>query len=198
MTYKIFLLRHAKSSWDNQNLTDFERPLNQRGVNNATALGEYLKSINFKVDQILSSPSERTLQTLQILSAVAKIKNEIITVNSMYHSTLENLLTIIRQMCLENRSLLLVGHNPSMHEVYEYLTSDSITNFPTCGFAEVSFTEDLSKSLEGVAKCDLFVKYHPPSILKEVLICSVCLRRTKDEEISGQGLLRLIFHDKAE
>ena len=47
-------------------------------------------------------------------------------------------------------------------------------------------------------KCDLFVKYHPPSILKEVLICSVCLRRTKDEEISGQGLLRLIFHDKAE
>ena len=153
--YKIFLLRHAKSSWDNQNLTDFERPLNQRGVNNATALGEYLKSINFKVDQILSSPSERTLQTLQILSAVAKIKNEIITVNSMYHSTLENLLTIIRQMCLENRSLLLVGHNPSMHEVYEYLTSDS--NFPTCGFAEVSFTVDLSKSLEGVAKCDLFV-----------------------------------------
>ena len=157
MTYKIFLLRHAKSSWENQNLTDFERPLNQRGVNNATALGEYLKSINFKVDQILSSPSERTLQTLQILSAVAKIKNEIITVNSMYHSTLENLLTIIRQMCLENRSLLLVGHNPSMHEVYEYLTSDSITNFPTCGFAEVSFTEDFSKSLEGVAKCDLFV-----------------------------------------
>ena len=78
MTYKIFLLRHAKSSWDNQNLTDFERPLNQRGVNNATALGEYLKSINFKVDQILSSPSERTLQTLQILSAVAEIKNEII------------------------------------------------------------------------------------------------------------------------
>ena len=60
MTYKIFLLRHAKSSWDNQNLTDFERPLNQRGVNNATALGEYLKSINFKVDQILSSQvSER-------------------------------------------------------------------------------------------------------------------------------------------
>ena len=119
MTYKIFLLRHAKSSWDNQNLTDFERPLNQRGVNNATALGEYLKSINFKVDQILSSPSERTLQTLQILSAVAKIKNEIITVNSIYHSTLENLLTIIRQMCLENRSLLLVGHNPSMHDLVE-------------------------------------------------------------------------------
>ena len=75
----------------------------------------------------------------------------------MYHSTLENLLTIIRQMCLENRSLLLVGHNPSMHEVYEYLTSDSITNFPTCGFAEISFKEDLSKSLKGVAKCNLFV-----------------------------------------
>ena len=142
MTYKIFLLRHAKSSWDNQNLTDFERPLNQRGVNNATALGEYLKSINFKVDQILSSPSERTLQTLQILSAVAKIKNEIITVNSMYHSTLENLLTIIRQMCLENRSLLLVGHNPSMHEITEYLGNKFIRKYPTCCLT--GFTTDKS------------------------------------------------------
>ena len=66
-------------------------------------------------------------------------------------------INMIRSQDNDLNTILVVGHNPSMHEVYEYLTSDSITNFPTCGFAEVSFTEDLSKSLEGVAKCDLFV-----------------------------------------
>ena len=63
----LFLLRHAKSSWDNAVLADFDRPLSKRGISNAIQLSEYIQKHSISFDLVLSSPSERTQSTLDLV-----------------------------------------------------------------------------------------------------------------------------------
>ena len=65
---EIFILRHAKSSWDNINLSDFERPLAKRGINDANTMCDYLSKNSFSVDKVLCSNATRTKETLDIIS----------------------------------------------------------------------------------------------------------------------------------
>ena len=63
----LFLLRHAKSSWDNAALGDFDRHLSKRGISNAILLSEYIQKHSISFDLVLSSPSERTQSTLDLV-----------------------------------------------------------------------------------------------------------------------------------
>ena len=71
----LALLRHAKSSWDNPALSDFDRPLNSRGQKNAPEAGMALRELGFKPDLILCSPSKRTRETLDL--ALPQLKDQI-------------------------------------------------------------------------------------------------------------------------
>ena len=135
---KLFLLRHAKSSWDNPNLSDFQRPLNNRGIDNASDLSDFLIKKNIYPDRVLVSSSYRTLETLELTGK--HISADFINIkDAIYHASVETLLDLLETQ--ENDgTLLMVGHNPSMHYLTELLTEARIDKFPTCALAEIELT----------------------------------------------------------
>ena len=130
----LLLIRHAKSGWDNANLQDFDRPLSDRGKKDAILMENFLNKIEYKPDLILCSPARRTQQTYDILFGVSKIKSTLY-IDNLYHAGDEELLNIIRSIDEDKKILVIIGHNPSLHNLLEQITNKKFTNFPTSGIA---------------------------------------------------------------
>ena len=134
----LFLLRHAKSSWDNAALVDFDRPLSKRGISNAILLSKYIQKNSISFDLVLSSPSERTQSTLDlVLSSFGPIPATTLK-ESIYHASALSLSELIKEQDEEINNLLIIGHNPGLHILTESLTNESIVKFPTCAFAKIT------------------------------------------------------------
>ena len=146
--HQLLLLRHAKSSWDDAALPDRERPLNKRGRRAAAAMRGALHDLGLAPDVVLVSPARRTQETLAALEPW----DDTPLVESMevlYLATAQQLLAILRDVSETVRSVLLIGHNPGMHELAVMLTgtrppSASVeaarrlaTGFPTAALAEL-------------------------------------------------------------
>jgi phosphohistidine phosphatase len=135
----LFLVRHAKSSWDDTALRDKDRPLNDRGKRDAAKMGERLAKIDVKPDLILSSPARRALTTAQIVAKKLdyKLKN-ILVDNRLYAVGGDDLLDVIRKLGDKSKRVMLFGHNPELTELAHRLSS-KITRMPTCAVAEFTF-----------------------------------------------------------
>ena len=134
----LFLLRHAKSSWDNAALVDFDRPLSKRGISNAILLSKYIQKNSISFDLVLSSPSERTQSTLDlVLSSFDPIPTTTFK-ESIYHASASSLSQLIKEQDDEINNLLIIGHNPGLHILIETLINESIVKFPTCGFVKIT------------------------------------------------------------
>lgn len=142
--HQLLLLRHAKSSWDDTSLPDRERPLNKRGRRSAAAMREALRSLGLAPDVILVSPSRRTRETLAALEPWDETPL-VETIEGLYLATAPQLLDVVRDVGETVRSLMLIGHNPGMHEFGVSLAGKSSTNdaavhladtFPTGALAE--------------------------------------------------------------
>ena len=134
----LFLLRHAKSSWDNAALADFDRPLSNRGISNAILLSEHIQKHNITFDLVLSSPSERTQSTLDlVLSSLDHFPTTTLK-ESIYHASPSSLTQLIKEQDDAINNLLIIGHNPGLHILIEQLTNQSIVKFPTCAFAKIT------------------------------------------------------------
>ena len=134
----LFLLRHAKSSWDNAALADFDRPLSKRGISNAILLSEHIQKHNITFDLVLSSPSERTQLTLDlVLSSLDHFPTTTLK-ESIYHASPFSLTQLIKEQDDAINNLLIIGHNPGLHVLTEMLTNQSILKFPTCAFAKIT------------------------------------------------------------
>ena len=130
----LFLVRHAKSSWDDARLSDFDRPLNERGEKDAPRMGELLKKRGTEPDLIYSSPALRALTTAKIIGGVLGYpENKIQTDRQLYHSDEERLLTFLRNIPDSNNGIMLFGHNPGLTEFANELFKESIGNIPTAG-----------------------------------------------------------------
>ena len=135
----LFLLRHAKSSWDNTALTDFDRPLSKRGISNAILLSQYIQKHCISFDLVLSSPSERTQSTLDLVLSYFDPIPITTLKESIYHASASTLTQLIKQQDDEINNLLIIGHNPGLHVLAESLTNESIVKFPTCAFAKITY-----------------------------------------------------------
>ena len=136
----IHFLRHAKSSWDDFELRDYDRPLSTRGIQDADLMGNYFRSKKIKLDLVISSPSKRTTETLEHFFQFEKPKVQF--EESIYHATLDEILDVIFSVPEDTESIMLVGHNPSMHEITEFLGNKFINKYPTCCLA--AFKTDIS------------------------------------------------------
>ena len=117
----LMLLRHAKSSWDNASLDDFERPLNDRGRKSAATIGKYLADNEVAIDLIISSPSVRTRETIE-RAKLNGLAHEIRFDQRIYEASSARLLEVVSQIDEDRKSVLLVGHNPGMEELLLLLT----------------------------------------------------------------------------
>ena len=135
----LFLVRHAKSSWDDTAIPDKDRPLNDRGKRAAPRMGKRLAKRDVKVDVILSSPASRAIRTAEIIADELDYKHKHIVVDArLYPGTVDDLLNIIHKLGDELDRAMLVGHNPALAELAHRFSSE-ITEMPTCAVAEFSF-----------------------------------------------------------
>ena len=116
------LLRHAKSSWRDAGLPDFDRPLNARGREAAPLMGALMRRQGLLPDHILCSPAERARQTLDLVRAAHGRLGPPDLEERLYHATPVTLLRAIHEQRDGTRHLLLVGHNPGLHQLAVWLT----------------------------------------------------------------------------
>jgi len=113
---QLLLLRHAKSSWDEATLSDHARPLNARGRLAAAVMAEQMRELGLAPDIVLASSARRTLQTLEALQPLEG--SPIIEVmDDLYLAPWQRLMETLRGMPETARSVLLIGHNPGLHEL---------------------------------------------------------------------------------
>ncbi len=113
---QLLLLRHAKSSWDDPKLSDHARPLNARGHHAAEAMARAMRELGLAPDLVLVSSARRTLQTLEALEPWDETPL-IEPMDALYLASAVELLDLLRLAAPVVRSLLLVGHNPGLHEL---------------------------------------------------------------------------------
>lgn len=132
----LFLLRHAKSSWKDTSLRDFERPLNERGERAAPLMGKFMRRQKFQPDLILCSPAERARQTITLVSAAAAFKAELRYDERIYEAPYTRLLSLVSQLDGSVGKVLLVGHNPGLEELVQALTGE-VRRMPTAALAHI-------------------------------------------------------------
>jgi phosphohistidine phosphatase len=141
----LYVIRHAKSSWDSTNLPDFDRPLNDRGKRDAPRMGKRLKEKSIIPDLMLSSPARRALSTCKRIAEVLEFpKEKIKTERALYHADEEDILSVIRAVSDKYNTVFLYGHNPGLTDFVNALSRDesmNVDNVPTCGV--VAFSLDI-------------------------------------------------------
>ena len=131
----LLLCRHAKSDWP-AGVRDLDRPLKDRGIRDATFLGELLASQHFSTDRIVSSPANRAHSTAKIIADAIGYAQKIEIESDVYHEGVGGLISLIRKLPDELESAMIFGHNPTMEDtVQALLNSESEFMLPTCAIA---------------------------------------------------------------
>ena len=130
----ILVMRHAKSSWKDHNIPDHDRPLKNRGEKDAERMGKLLKQKKLIPDLILSSTAQRAKQTAKIVHDVCKCKKEIIYIKELYMAEPSNIMHAIIKNADEEKTVMVVGHNPGMEALVQILTAQ-VETLPTASIA---------------------------------------------------------------
>jgi phosphohistidine phosphatase len=143
MSKKLLIVRHAKSDWGNARITDFNRPINERGKTNAPIMGKRLKEKGILPDAVISSPALRAITTAKLFThelgfSAAKIKQE----KLIYEASCSSLLKIINDFDNAQEMVALFGHNNGITDLAVYLTDAEIFNIPTSGMVMINFPFD--------------------------------------------------------
>ncbi len=126
---QLLLLRHAKSSWDDPKLPDHGRPLNARGRAAANAMGAAIRNLALVPDVVLVSSARRTLQTLEALGPWDETPL-VEPMDALYLADAQQLLRVLNGVAETARSVLLIGHNPGLHELAVLLAGPQATDSP--------------------------------------------------------------------
>jgi phosphohistidine phosphatase len=154
----IHLLRHAKSSWKDAGMSDFERPLNARGREAAPLIGQFILQKKIRPDLILSSPAERARQTALLVIKAAHLDAELRFDERIYEADVARLLEVVSQIDESFGVALLVGHNPGMENLVETLTGET-QSMPTAALARIILdVEKWSKVRERTGRLDWLVR----------------------------------------
>ncbi len=157
---RLILLRHAKSSWVNPDLGDFERPLNKRGQRSAKALGKWLRHSDWHPDHILCSTARRTRETFEGM----RIDSEPELRQELYHASAAQMLDMIRAADAE--TLMVIGHNPGTAQLAHELVSETpahvrFADYPTGSLLVAEFEiEKWSKLAPGSGRALHFLTPH--------------------------------------
>ncbi len=133
----LYLLRHAKSSWADESMRDFERPLANRGREACASIGEFIKEKGIDFDLILVSTAVRTRETIELVKERANFNGEVRFDERIYEATMSQLLEVISQVDDDRESVLLVGHNPGIEDLLALLTGEHV-HVTTATFAKIN------------------------------------------------------------
>jgi phosphohistidine phosphatase len=155
---QLLILRHAKSSWDTAAATDFDRPLNPRGLKDAPRMGRWLRQQGLVPDWVLSSPAERARTTALLVCHELSVSQECLHWEPrIYEATTGDLLAVLSDCPAAAKTVLLVGHNPGLETLLQYLC-DPIhlppdgKLLPTATVARLKMPADWSELQPGAAR----------------------------------------------
>lgn len=137
----VLLMRHAKSSWKDPDLTDHDRPLNKRGKRDAPRMGNLLNIEELVPDAIYSSTAKRAVSTVKKILSTCNFEGEVTYLRSLYHGGPDDFFEILVNLPDEIQIVMLVGHNPDM-EYFLDLTCDVQEHLPTAAIAVITFAID--------------------------------------------------------
>lgn len=162
----LYLIRHAKSSWEDDSLTDHKRPLNSRGLGDVPLMAKNIKKNKIFLDHVLSSDAIRAQQTaVGICEGIHFPKDQITYDPWLYHASLVDLLEKIYNTNKKHQSLMIIGHNPGFTELASILSGQYIENVATCGFVAMHFK---TKKWENINKSNVtFFQYTYPKMYKK-------------------------------
>ena len=163
----LYLLRHAKSSWDDEALDDFDRPLDQRGVDAAPRVAAFMKKEGWIPDTILCSAARRARETMELVAPVLGVDDAPGIERELYMAEPETMLERLRTLPDSSRSVLMIGHNPSHELLAKMLAGDGKKKalkrlrkkYPTGALAVLTFaTERWAEITEGNGFLEAFVR----------------------------------------
>lgn len=141
MAKQLLLVRHGKSDWGNTDLSDFDRPLNKRGKENAPEMAERLINRGLKIGQIVSSPAKRAKSTAKYFADAYNI-DHIQFEESIYEANTSALLKVVNGLDDDAENVVMFGHNPGFTDFANELCNADIYNIPTAGMVLISFPFD--------------------------------------------------------
>ncbi len=158
---RIYLVRHAKSSWAEMDLTDFDRPLNDRGKKDAPVMAERLRKKKTDIDALISSPALRAKSTAILFSKELDIKEKkIIYEEALYHAGVSTFNTVIESMDEDHKEIVLFSHNPGITDFANTLAENvQIDNMPTCSIFAVEADVKKWKDFKTAEKKFLYFDY---------------------------------------
>ena len=134
----LYLLRHAKSSWNDATLRDFDRPLKKRGRDAAERIGQRIAAETLNNPLVVCSPAVRTRETAEIVLGSANLQVEPRFDERIYEASLRELVQIVIEIPDDREVAIMIGHNPGFEELLSLLTGDH-RRMPTCALAKLTF-----------------------------------------------------------
>ena len=132
----LYVMRHAKSSWADADLADFDRPLNDRGLRDAPFMGTVMPENGYAPDVILSSPAVRAKETARRAIDGGDLDGELVFDDRIYEASPQTLRQVVSEFDDKNTSAMIVGHNPGVEGFIRFLTG-TIEPMPTAALAVI-------------------------------------------------------------
>lgn len=134
----LHFIRHAKSSWDDPILADIDRPLNLRGKQSCKIMAPRIFESGCNFQYVIVSKAKRAQQTIEgIASKIPNIKLQWLTEPKLYTFSASALLAYLQGLDLRVRNIVIVGHNPALTDICNYLAGSNIDNIPTAGYVRL-------------------------------------------------------------
>lgn len=160
----LILVRHAKSDWSDVSLSDFDRPLNERGKRDAPMMAQRMKDQKIKIDQIISSPAKRAAKTAKHFAEALEIKKDKIDFKEkLYMADPDTFYAVIEKASDQDDCIAIFSHNFGITDFANLLSNTRIDNIPTCGVFAIKADCKKWEDFKDATKEFLFFDY-PKSI----------------------------------
>jgi phosphohistidine phosphatase len=145
MTFRLILMRHAKSGWDDPTVEDFDRTLDARGRRSASAIGKWLRQKDMKIDKILSSAAARTKETYELVAKEIDSANSVSFRNDLYLASPQLMFETLRGVG-DVQTVMMIAHNPGCAMLAEALVRERpshnrFRDYPTCATTIIDFDD---------------------------------------------------------
>ena len=156
----LYILRHAKSAWDNPGLADHDRPLNSRGKSDLPKMGQHLKRLGVNPELIISSTAFRARRTAEgIANQLGYDTEQIEYTRRLYHAGEDEIMDVLAEVDHTINHVMVTGHNPGFTYAINYFGSYNLDNLPTCGFARIDFDIDEWHEVDRGRGKVIFIEY---------------------------------------
>lgn len=156
----LLLIRHAKSSWKNEGLSDFERPLNERGQRDAPEMANRIKARGLRPDAFISSPAKRAKKTAKLFMQVFDAnEKQLLLIPELYEASLLSFKKVVENISDSLNTVAVFAHNPGITDFVNSLECTPVYDMPTCGVYAVKIQGNSWIDLQITEKEFLFFDY---------------------------------------